>query len=220
MESECSSIYNFKWTSRQATYLPEEDTDQELQEAEMRDLCWRIEDLHLSELQEAIVGYIVRKMRRNMPCIVCANALTESAHRSADQARSQLILQKQHGGLLIPATPVWKMVQRCERAFRVIVSGSQGGKISSQKNIGLLLYTTVMQQDDGSLEFPHLSNHDLEMLSDSEDLHSSQLKKIICKEHVNIRLFTYAHNFNASSLPSDKIGYRQKLSQTILFANL
>ena len=71
-----------------------------------------------------------------------------------------------------------------------MVSGSQGGKISSQKNIGLLLYTTVMRQDDGSLEFPHLSSHDLERILDSEDLHSSQLKKIICKEYVNIQLFT------------------------------
>ncbi len=221
MESECSSIYHFKWTSRWATPL-QEDVNAELQEAEMTELCQTIEGLHLSELQEAVVGYIagyiVRKMRRNMSCVICADALTDSANRSADHARSQLILKKQKGGLLTPAAPVWKLVEKCERTFRVIVSWREGGQISSRKNVGLLLYTIVMRQS--SIDFPQLSRHDLQMLSDSEDLHSSQLKKIICKEYAAIRFFTYGHNFNANSLPSHKIGYRQKLSKAILFANL
>ncbi len=111
-----------------------------------------------------------------MSYIVCAKVLTESTNRSAEHARSQLILKKQCDDLLNPATQMWKLVEWCERAFWVIGSG---GQISPQKNIGLLLNTTVMQQDDNasSIHFPHLGSHNLEMFPDSEDLHSSQLKR-------------------------------------------
>ncbi len=85
------------------------------------------EDMRLSDLQEAVtnyvVGYIVQKVRQKLSFIICAMALTESINIRASAAHLRLILTKQRGGLLTLSTAVSAVIDRCEKTFRVLVSG-------------------------------------------------------------------------------------------------
>ncbi len=158
-------------------------------------------------------------MRQKLSCIVCAHALTESPNLHADDPHLQLILAKQQGGLLVPSKSVWKLVNRSERAFCLLVAESSAD-ITAKKNIGLLLFNTVMHQGQSYECFPDLSSHDIETASGAEEFHSTQLKKIICQHLISLRLYTHGQKYCKEHIQQHEVGQRQKLTKTTLFQNI
>ncbi len=63
------------------------------------------------------------KVRQKLSFIISATALTESINIWASTSHLHLILTKQQGGLLTSSTAVSAVIDRCEKAFRVLVSG-------------------------------------------------------------------------------------------------
>ncbi len=224
---ECSSIFHFQWDSRRTEPLLTMATvdSGHSEDDEALQLSWQMQHFALSDLQKAIVGYvagyIVRKLRQKLSCTECAAALSESINLSADQPHMQLILQKQRGGLITPSRAVWRLIEQCEKAFRVLVSGtaSSAMEITGRKNIGLLLFSTVTRLQ-GMADFADLARHDLQTCTDNEELHSTQLKKKVCQHYITLRLLTYGQKYYTDKIQLSKVGKRQKLTKAILFENL
>ncbi len=107
-----------------------------------------------------------------------------------------------------------------ERAFRLLVA-EKHGQITTQRNIGLKLFNLVMRHSTSDCYvFADLAWHDVEMLSDNEDMHSAQLKKKICSEYLKIRLLTHREKHYTDVIQQIKVGQRQKLTKLILFQNV
>ena len=89
--------------------------EEELQQTDK--LCWKIEGLHLSELQEAVVGYTAESILREVSSPVSPNALTKSASMLHAPLRS--ILQEQ------PVDPS-KLVEEPSRLLWCVCGGGGG----------------------------------------------------------------------------------------------
>ena len=82
-------------------------------------------------------------------------------------------------------------------------------EITSRQRIGLLLFTTVMRQQDAY--FSDQARHDLKMSGSMEDLHSVQLMKMVGQQFLTIHLFTHDQEFYIDKIQRGKVGRWQKL---------
>ena len=73
-----------------------------------------------------------------------------------------------------------------------------------------------------SLSFNTFPNLECDFLNEivNEDLHSTQLTKMIIDKYMRVRLLRYGQYFTEMSVVKNKCGMRQKLNKTILFQNL
>ena len=193
------------------------------------DISEEIGSFLLSDLQIAVTGYIagniVRVLSGKVTCQICANALLKSrdedhAYDAPTLAAYRLISSKQRGGLLVPSETVLKLVEACEKCFRIMVCGHSGDSISSLKNIDLLLFKAVLRYQDSARIFFDLGRHDIETWTVSDDMHSTQLQKQVCKAFLNIRLKTYGQRYYHEVVQRGKAGKRQQLNKLVLFQNL
>ncbi len=95
--------------------------------------------MSLSELQEAIIGFVVYEVRQKLSCVTCASVLTERPNILANDRHLQVILKKHRGGLLILATSVWTLANK--RAFRLLVTGDA----SNLENV-IHVYITALDE--------------------------------------------------------------------------
>jgi hypothetical protein len=228
-----TSIFDLK--AKKAAAPPVEalgdDIDGPFDNTSLASILQKISEMHLSEFQEAIIGYIagfiIRKIRKTISYATCFEALTEDcsvmdhAFGAANVNPSlRLIAKKQRGGLFVPSGPVIALIRDSEKAFRLLVSGEKNDKIPNDKLLKLKVFQTVTRYSK-EVSFERLSGHDLENCNPGEDLHSVQLKKKICELYLEVRLITYGKKFSTEIMqkPSN-LGKRQQLNKLVLFQSL
>ena len=90
--------------------------------------------------------------------------------------------------------------------------------MQNKKHISLLLYSQVCRiSTETNFE---MNAHDLQTACAEEDLHSTQLKKMVCKTFFTLRLLTYGQRYYNEVLQENKAGKKQKLNRTAIFQNL
>lgn len=212
-------MFNLKWKKHSSTLIEPLEVD----EREIVQYVSEMENYSLSEFQKSILGYIsgfiVKKLSEKINCAQCLSALTTelSAHNSLNPGY-QLIASKQRGGLKVPSDTVVKLVSVCEKSFRLQISGKGGDKILRSKNLSLHLHTLISRYEN--VPSFDLADHDLETACFTEELHSTQLRKQVCKSYVDLRLLTYGKRYCNEILQTGKTGKRQQLTKLILFQNL
>ena len=172
--------------------------------------------------------YVYRSYREKnqklISCSICSEALcrpsTETSKLTAES--SKLILFKDRGGLLWPSCGVLKIVRECEKAFRLCVCGLDCSKpqITSNRHIDVIMATSVRRSLEGENLFPTLNAHDTEHEILFEDLHSTQLGKLVTKNYCKMRALTYGILYHRSVIQQSKIGIRQQSNKLVLFQNL
>ena len=117
---------------------------------------------------------------------------------------------------------VWKIIRLCEVALRVYVNGCDFRKptVSSKKNIKQIMINRVMSESLGEMIFTSLYNHDLEGDSSMEDMHSSQLRRMIANKYFEIHLYNHGRFYNENVINKGKIGIRQQSNKLVLFKEL
>ena len=235
-DQAAGSIFALKWTKRRAPLVEKEEVPEE-DSKYIEYLTSTLETYELTAHKQAIIGYIagyiVRKLSKTIQCPPCNAALyfnpaTMPAINDhyysvfSSPIYFQLINSKNRGGLLFPSLQVVKIVNMCEKAFRVAVMGVNSGKhgISSKKNLRFLIIHLINQELARENFFPQLQDHmyDHEILT--EDLHSSQLLKKIIDKYVGLRLITYGKHYTKDILNKDKIGVRQQATKMVLFKGI
>jgi len=148
-DQAAGSIFALKWTKRRAPLVEKEEVPEE-DSKYIEYLTSTLETYELTAHKQAIIGYIagyiVRKISKTIQCPPCNAALyfnpaTMPAINDhyysvfSSPIYFQLINSKNRGGLLFPSLQVVKIVNMCEKAFRVAVMGVNSGKhgISSKK---------------------------------------------------------------------------------------
>ena len=74
----------------------------------------------------------------------------------------------------------------------------------------------VMSELLDEMIFTSLYNHDLEHDSSMEDMHSSQLCRIIAKKYFEIRLYNHGMFYNENFINKGKIEIRQQSNKLVL----
>jgi len=148
-DQAAGSIFALKWTKRRAPLVEKEEVPEE-DSKYIEHLSSSLETYESTAHKQAIIGYvsgyIARKLSKTIQCPPCNAALyfnpaTMPAINDhyytvfSSPIYFQLINSKNHGGLLFPSLQVVKIVNMCEKAFRVAVMAVNSGKhgISSKK---------------------------------------------------------------------------------------
>ncbi len=218
--SKCTSILNVKCSCRSAPLVESTADDDELQDEDAL-LFHQMQTTSLSQLQEAILGYVagyvVRKLRTKLECLDCIAALYTNELDPADFPHLGLICSKQRGGLLVPSQTVIKLIELCEKAFRQIVTGGNNLRITNEKHLLQKLLRITSQTD---IDFHVLDHHDLETAKEDFNLHSTQLKKAVCTSYLRMRLLTHGQKYYTDVVQRKNVGKRQKLTKSIIFSSL
>ena len=219
------SVFSLKWNKRNAPLFNQEE-DVEVDAAEIPITRERLNSINVSMYQEAILGYIsgfiVRKIRPQISCTQCSEALTnqhtEYGHNDHCYTRwmspsLSLISSKNRGGLVVPSKSVLKIVDKSNKLFQLSI------KLKSKINKNTMLHQIYSCMIFENL-FPELEEHNKENEPVNEDMHSSQLVKKIIKKFLKIRLFAYTKQYNKDILHKDNIGKRQQSTKLILFSGI
>ena len=117
-----------------------------------------------------------------------------------------------------PSKTVIKLIEACEKAFRILIAGESHKSIPRQSYIKRLTKTVLRFNQD--TQFPNLDRHDLENVCENSDLHSTQLKKKVCEQFLTVRLQCYGQSYYNEVIQAGKFGKRQHLNKTVLFESL
>ena len=212
-------MFNLKWKKHSSALVEPVQED----EGEIVKYISEMESYRLSEFQESILGYIsgfvVKKLSEKLNCGPCLSALTtEPNENNSSKPGYRLIASKQRGGLKVPSETVIKIISVCEKSFRLQIAGKEGNKIMRSKNLSLHLHTLISRCEN--VPSFDLGQHDLETACFTEDLHSTQLRKQVCKSYVQLRLLTYGKRYCNEVIQAGKTGKRQQLTKLIIFQNL
>ena len=177
----------------------------------------------LSSYKVAIIayigGYIIRSLGKSISCATCYDA-TVTINKDADVIDYSFISIKDKGGLIYPSHETLKILKTCETVFKCAVGGGNflEPKIIEKTNLNMKLRNRVLR----SLSFNTFPNLECDFLNEivNEDLHSTQLTKMIIDKYMRVRLLRYGQYFTEMSVVKNKCGMRQKLNKTILFQNL
>ena len=170
-----------------------------------------------SEYKENILGYIVRKLQKSIDCNVCNNAMV-SSNKSYFNL-SLVVTQKDRAGLVYPLTDIVKILSIAERIFKsfVVSANNLNPGISSSKYLRLKMTNFIMSELSNEDVFTELFYHDHDYHNDiSEDFHSTQIKKAVIKEFLNLRLFRYGQEYSRCVLIKNCIGKRHQLQIYII----
>jgi hypothetical protein len=187
----------------------------------------QLDSLTLTDYREAMIeyiaGFIVRKLVKEVSCIVCANALQDPRNTLclSDTAPTRFISCINRGGLVVPTKSVVQIVRTAEKAFKLSVSGC-GSKpeITSNSHLFKLLSTSVNRHLFTVSLFESLLQHDLDHACITEDLHSTQLQKAIVNKYLLLRALTYGKDYTKRVIQRKKEGLRQQHNKLVIFNNL
>ena len=226
-----SSIFSLKISRNRAPLI--ENIDVEMEHA-YENFVSKINLLTNSVYKEAILGYIggfiVRKLLTKIDCETCAHALTDNKSRNIENdhyygvnvipSHCALVSFKDRGGLVTPSKSVFDILNVCEKVFKLHVCGldSKSLQISSNKNIKRIMMYVAIKNLISTNIFTNLIEHDInnhEALS--EDLHSSQLKKMVCEKYFTLRLLRYGQHYTENVIQLNNIGLRQQSNKLVLF---
>ena len=117
----------------------------------------------LSLYRDAILGYIggyvVRKIQKNLSCVVCADALICNDNLNAYYL--SLTHLKDNGGLIYPSKDVIKVIRMCELVFKGSICGDDylNPGMSRAKKLKSVLRNKIFREV-GDSAFCDICEHD------------------------------------------------------------
>ena len=156
-----------------------------------------------------IVGYIVSKLIDHLPCPECKQSLlpqpkeipvnrhdyTASLYHEAGMP-SAFTTFVNNGGLQIPSTSVFRILEYCEHLFKATVTGKDGNLISNECNLKQKMIVKVCHHfvlDSTIKLFPDHGHSDVEILVEED--HITKLIKFIADKYFTIRLFNFGKKY-------------------------
>ena len=218
-EKDVAPILSLKWSKRKSPLIG--DNAENDSEPEFDLVIPDATSLYQDSSIGYIGGFIVRSMLKHLSCKVCASALVQPA-RNVIHANSLLTLVKNNGGLYFPSDDVVKVLRICEFVFRSMVSGTdfRKPKITSEKNIKNKMVNLVMWDLMKKSVFASLLKHDIDHDFAMEDMHSSQLCRVIAVKYLDIRLYNHGKYFTETVIRKGNIGVRQQSNKLVQFKGL
>lgn len=153
-----------------------------------------------------IVDKIYFQVSKRINCIICSSALYSG---DLKDNRIKLILQKTHGGLIIPATDVITICRTIELLYRRAHDITQINESNLAQNIAISVFSRVVKLG----LFPALNNHNY----DSDYNHTTQLIKTIALCYFRIRIFHETKKINEDIIGKNK---RKTLTRLAIFQNV
>ena len=175
-----------------------------------------------------IVGFIVRKLKRQIDSSICSEALLLNYNPSAtsecrETPSHELFLErKNNGGLIKVSYGVYSTIKCAEQAFRNTVKGNGDMNINKENNLIKKMTNQVIVTNRPRIEsfFPSLQDHRLENDPIFEDDPSTQPIKQLCHRHLLIRMQMCAKRYNRQVIMDDTPSIRHHLSKMVLFKNV
>ena len=160
----------------------------------------------------------MRKLHRRIDCIKCNDAMVDVNLSNVHS----LISEKDRGGLIYPSRDIIFIVSISERFFKSYVSGEHflNPKVSWLKRLRLKITNSIILELSDKVLFKDMLEHDIESHEPFDDLHSTQIKKAVIFEFLNLRLYRYGQEYTKTVLMKGTIGKRQQLNQLLLFKGL
>ena len=223
----CSSVFDLKNKKTSAPLVESDQGDGDEDDSLISELCEQLNNYELSDFQSAVLGYmggfVACKLRKKINYETCLTALTDHSqfqhtYAGVQNPSYQLISLKNGGGLKPPSKTVVKLVEVCERAFRILIAGE--GHKSLPRAAQMKKLTKSVFRFNQDIQFPGLDKHDLENVCENSELHSTQLKKKVCESFLKTRLLCYGQSYYTEVIQAGKFGKRQHLNKTVLFESL
>ena len=130
-ENDCTAaIFSLKWSKRKSPIVEQSGVVENYVE-ELHSLSQAIDNVSISELSENVLyyiaGFIVRKLKTQIDCSTCYEALhanqNEVDHGYVSSAHGRFLDRKNNGGLIKAAYGVYRIIKYAEQAFRFRVRG-------------------------------------------------------------------------------------------------
>ena len=234
----CNSIIPiFHLRKHRASPTNTEPTQDKMTDESMNKLC---EQFHkeghsefIANVLFYIAGYIVSKLIDHLPCPEYKQSLpplpkeipvnrhdyTASLYHEAGMA-SAFTTFVNNGGLQIPSTSVFRIVEYCEHLFKATVTGKDGNLISNECNLKQKMIVKVCHHfvvDSTIKLFPDHGYSDVEILVEED--HITKLTKFIADKYFTIRLFNFGKKYTQEIANDGKPSDRHRLNKLILFNN-
>ena len=109
-----------------------------------------------------------------------------------------------------------------ERFFKSYVSGEYflNPKVSLLIILRLKITNSIILELSDKVLFKDMLEHDIEYHEPFEDLHSTQIKKAMIFDFLNLKLYRYEQEYTKTVLMKGTIGKRQQLNKLLLFKGL
>ena len=118
--------------------------------------------------------------------------------------------------MVYPSEEVVRILGIAERVFRQFVSGTAPAnmEINVSKTLHLKLLTKTVYEVTLIDVFAGLFQHDLSTATNLDDLHSTQLIKVIVSKYLSMRLSRYGQEY---TIEKKEIGKRHKTNRLLIF---
>ena len=171
---------------------------------------------YLNNILYYIGGYIIKSILKQLTCPSCITMLQakEALNSSFCRDPKSFTTFVSKGGLKMCSLTVFKIVSASEKAFKHVII-----KNSSQTSNDIAFkckYIINKHLSAKKISFFHPIENEIGF----EDLHESQVTKIIIERYLNIRLKHHAKNLTLKEIHNNRTTKRQKLSKIILFQNV
>ena len=217
------SVFSLKW-NKHSSPIEEVDFSQDFEEEDIKHILEGNNSVYKEAILSYIAGYIIRRILKRISCSICSSALVNSfslQDHSYSKSHRSLINIKNRGGLISPSDDVFHILSICEKTFKFLICGEDPHnlKINSDRNVKAKLIYIVNRSLFSSKPFKSLNSHDVEKSNILEDLHSTQLIKMISDIYFTMRLARYGQNYS-DNLKKSEIGLQQQSYKLILFKRL
>eukprot|EP00795_Rhopilema_esculentum_P009936 gene9936-18544_t len=173
-----------------------------------------------------ISGFIVRKIANKIDCEQCAEALAfptssmDHPYVNLPFSFAMLVVRKNRGGLVQASYGAFKVVEHCEKAFKLNVLEGGNKAITSKPHLVRKMIVQVLAVCDWGNIFPNIKDHRFEVDTAFEDDHVTQLVKRISTKYLTVRLQTYAKRYTRQVINKNIPSIRHKMSKLVLFKNI
>eukprot|EP00795_Rhopilema_esculentum_P017191 gene17191-8732_t len=184
--------------------------------------------INVTSLQENILyyisGFIIRKIIHKIDCQQCSESLvipvSSTDHFYATMPYAMLVSRKNRGGLIQASYGAFKVVEQCEKSFKMNVINSSRNQITSESNLLRKMLIQVVSVCDWQQHFPCIGDHGFEVEPGFQDDHLTQLVKKVSIRYLTMRLQTYGKRYTRQIVNSNTPSIRHQMNKLILFKNI
>lgn len=227
-------------------HIPDEDQPQHNEvsissaDTDIDSICAHLnEDGHgefLSNVLFYIAGYIVSKLNKKLQCTECkkcllaqptevpANGHDYSAnlyHNAGTAASFTTFINR--GGLQIPSTSVFRIIEYCERVFKSTAISKIDGQqihVSNASNLNKRMIITVCHYFSLDTTIDLFLEHEKGMNEVVvEDEHTTKLIKCIADKYFTLRLYNMGKKYTREVINGGKQSDRHRFNKLTLFNN-
>ena len=184
--------------------------------------------INVTSLQENILyyisGFIIRKIIHKIDCQQCSESsvipVSSTDHFYATMPYAMLVSRKNRGGLIQASYGALKVVEQCEKSFKMNVINSSRNQITSESNLLRKMLIQVVSVCDWQQHFPCMGDHGFEVEPGFQDDHLTQLVKKVSIRYLTMRLQTYGKRYTRQIVNSNTPSVRHQMNKLILFKNI